>query len=149
LALSGHLTLNGAARPNWGANFVKTLQASGASALGVYSDASGDGMELWSNAYFDGAYKAVNAKTGNYPTRLSVSNGTIALLASQTQPTEGGTVSDMTTRWSVNRFGGAGFFGVSAPTTRPTVNAAATDLTTVIALTNQLRTHLIACGLVQ
>jgi hypothetical protein len=55
----------------------------------------------------------------------------------------------MTTRWSVNRFGGAGFFGVSAPTTRPTVNAAATDLTTVIALTNQLRTHLIACGLVQ
>jgi hypothetical protein len=40
-------------------------------------------------------------------------------------------------------------FGVTPPATRPTVNAACTDLATCIALTNQLRTHLIACGLVQ
>lgn len=50
---------------------------------------------------------------------------------------------------SLSMSGGCGFFGVTAPTTRPTVNAAATDLATSIALLNQIRTHLIACGLVQ
>lgn len=42
-----------------------------------------------------------------------------------------------------------GVNGVTPPASRPTVNATATDLATVIALTNQLRTALIACGIVQ
>ena len=44
---------------------------------------------------------------------------------------------------------GLGVHGVTPPTTRPTVNATATDLATVIALTNQLRSALIACGIIQ
>jgi hypothetical protein len=49
----------------------------------------------------------------------------------------------------INASSGVGFYGQAAPTTRPTVNAACTDLATAVALVNQLRTHLIACGMVQ
>ena len=145
----GTLTLNGAIRPTWHANFVQTLQTGPGTALAVYSDAIGDGIELWSNLFFDGTYKTVNAKTSSYPTRVAFGNGAMSILSSSTQPTAGGTVADMAVRFQVNRFGGVGLFGATAPTTRPTVNAACTDLATCIALTNQLRTHLIACGLVQ
>lgn len=45
--------------------------------------------------------------------------------------------------------GGISAWGVTVPTSRPTVNAAATDLATTTALVNQLRTQLIAYGFVQ
>ena len=142
--LSGWLALNGATRPNWGVNLVKSVQAADASALGVYSDADSDGMEFWANVYFDVAYKAVNAKAGNYPSRLSFSRGALALIASQTQPTAGGTVSDMVSRWSVNRFGGIGCFGVTPPTSRPSITGARGSASATAALL----TALSATGLV-
>ena len=105
-ALTGWLTLNGATRPAWGANLAKTLQTSSATAVGVYSDAIGDGAELWANLYFDGvSYKAINAKTNALPTRMSVSNGSIVLYTSLTQPVADGTVSDVGMRWIVSKRG--------------------------------------------
>jgi hypothetical protein len=94
---------------------------------------------------------AITSGTGvAYPSQIHLDdNGRLRFYASQTNPVAGNPITDMNIRFEVNRFGGAGFFGITPPATRPTVNAACTDLATVVALTNQLRTHLIACGLVQ
>lgn len=150
LTLSSYVVLNGATRPAWGSAFSGASQITDEIAIAPYVSVGPQAFQLWANLYYDTAYKAVKTYTGQgYPCTLAVFNGEIKFSSSQSNPTAGGVVSDLALRWSVNRFGGCGFFGVAAPTTRPTVNAACTDLATVIALTNQLRTHLIACGLVQ
>ena len=59
------------------------------------------------------------------------------------------TPSTWTRRIQMSSAGGIGFFNQAAPTTRPTLNAACTDLPTAIALINQIRTNLIACGMMQ
>lgn len=150
LVLSSYIVLNGATRPAWGSDFSRSNQLDDLCALAVFRDALGSGVEIWSNAYYNGTnFIALQTSATNFPTRLSINKGMLTLQSSATAPTAGGVISDMTAKFRVSKEGGCGFFGVSAPTVRPTVNAAATDLATVIALTNQLRTHLIACGLVQ
>lgn len=54
----------------------------------------------------------------------------------------------LATSGAVTLPGNVGFNG-TAPIAKPTLNAAATDLATVIALTNQIRTALINYGLCQ
>jgi len=49
----------------------------------------------------------------------------------------------------ISSAGGLGFFNQAAPTVRPTINAACTDLATAVALLNQIRTNVIACGMMQ
>lgn len=147
------LTLNGATRPAWGAGWRMTMLG-GTVSIGEKAFGNGSYLFLMRNTYTDGTvFKAITqgASGVNFPALASISdNGILSFQCSQTSPAAAdAVVTDLVTRWSVNRFGGAGFFGVTPPTSRPTVNAAATDLATVIALTNQLRTHLIACGLVQ
>lgn len=143
------LTLNGATRKAWNVNYMGSIQVTDASSIGVFADAASDALCLWSNAYYDGAYKTVNSKTLNHPSRFYAFDGGIYLETSLTTPVAGATISDMTTKWSVSRQGGCGFFGVPAPTSRPTVSAPATDAATTMALVNQIRLHLINCGLVQ
>jgi hypothetical protein len=93
----------------------------------------------------------ISTNTGTeYPARAGLTrDGAFELVASLTNPVAGAVIPDFARRFSANRFGGIGAFGVTPPTTRPTVNDGATDLATVIALTNQLRTALIGCGIVQ
>lgn len=143
------LTLNGSARKSWSAFRSGAIQTSDGTCLDVYTDTVSDSMGFWTNAYYDVGYKAINAKTQNHPSRLYTYDGGIYLETSLSTPVAGGVISDMTQKWGVSRQGGCGFFGVTPPTTRPTVNAAATDAATTMALVNQIRTHLIACGLVQ
>lgn len=145
------ITVNNAARPAW-ALWDVPVQLSSLAAIYTITGAGGQ-VGFARNFYVNpsGNKVAIVSGTGlGYPSQLHVDdNGRLRFYASQNDPVANETISDMDLRLEVNRFGGAGFFGVTAPTTRPTVNAACTDLATCIALTNQLRTHLIACGLVQ
>jgi len=93
----------------------------------------------------------------------TIGTGSACVLTDATSPTKGWAPQLSTTNtldfWNYSgswakkvqfsSAGGIGFFGIAAPTTRPTVNAECADLATAVALVNQLRTHLIACGMVQ
>lgn len=146
------IDVNNATRPAW-AYWTIPIQLSNESALFTISSSNGDQVGFARNFYTaaDGFQYPVTTRTaGGYPSKWSMNDqGSIRYYASQTDPTVGTKITDLVLRLEINRFGGVGFFGIGAPTTRPTVNAACTDLASCIALVNQLRTHLIACGLVQ
>jgi hypothetical protein len=99
------LTLNGATRPAWGGALSGSIQLSNAGSIA--SPSSSYGVQLGSNEYHDGLVRrATQSATGtNFPTLLVVSNGVLNFSASQTDPVADGIISDMTSRWSVDRFG--------------------------------------------
>lgn len=152
LTLTRHLTLNGATRPAWGDN-IETLSFGGAATLYAYSAFNSGSPTLSRNIYYDGTNfraRAAPGVTPDVPALIQLNaEGRFVFAASVSTPSVDGVISDLTEVFRVSKIGSPGFFGVNPPTTRPTVNAAATDLATAIALTNQLRTHLIAYGLVQ
>ena len=147
----GTLTLNGATRPAW-ALWDAPIQLS--RLVSIYTiTGTGGQVGFARNFYVNsaGEKRAIVSGTGTaYPSQFHVDdNGRFRFYASQTDPVAGAVVTDANLRFEVNRFGGIGVFGVAAPIVRPTVNAACTDLATCIALTNQLRAAMVACGLVQ
>lgn len=156
LTVVGSLALNGVTMPGWVANALVTMIGH-TSFIYSYDAAGPTGVgspTIGRNFYIDGSgsnAKAQKTASGSgYPAYLQIEPaGNLVYGTSVTNPTAGAVITDLAIKWSVSKEGGTGFFGVAAPTTRPTVNAACTDLATCIALTNQLRTHLIACGLVQ
>jgi hypothetical protein len=111
------LTLNGATRQAWGASWKATQSLNGVAHGAI--DTSGATSIWWAgcNFYHDGTnYRAVYSSTGvGYPARLALSgNGSISLVASQTDPIAGGIISDMASRWSVDRFGNMSAAGTIA-----------------------------------
>lgn len=152
LALSSHLTLNGATRPAWDAD-SHVLTAENDVAIFTTHSIAGGAWTLALNAMLSGGgWKVVDSNSlgSSQPRLLQAStDGSIKYYVDNSAAPVAGAAAVLVPVLSISRQGGIGFFGVTPPASRPTVNAAATDLATVIALTNQLRTHLIACGLVQ
>lgn len=107
------------------------------------------GTRFGRGVYFDGsAFRYADSVSA--PTICTILNGGgLTIETASAPPVKDAQVTTLAIRFTIGKEGGIGAFGVSAPTSRPTVNAACTDLATCIALTNQIRTHLIACGLVQ
>ncbi len=147
LALTGpKITFGGAADPGHAATMGLT-QLSTANSVG----ADDDGHYIQGNTYYSGGWRAIETTDGieNLVRLLEIDkNGAVKYRSDLTARTAGA-VASLVQRWGFSKQGGLGVFGATPPTSRPTVNAACTDLATCIALTNQLRTHLIACGLVQ
>ena len=138
------LTLANATRLPWQSGH-QALQIDTISAIWQ----AGGGTRYARGIYFDGSvFKFANST--DIPVMITLTpSGGIDISTSLLTPVINTTITDIAARLKISKEGGLGFYGVAAPTPRPTVNAACTDLATVVALTNQLRTHLIACGLVQ
>lgn len=156
LALGSTLTLNGAARPAWGGIFSGATQESDlVSTVVQQSSETRHVASRMNGVYWDGSvFRCIRTSSNSWPSILSLGYDALWYATDVADPVAGATAA-LSTKWSVTKAGaqalaaGIGVFGATPPTVRPTVNAACTDLATCITLTNQLRTHLIACGLVQ
>ena len=138
----GSLTLNGATRPAWDTDRNATQLDSLGS---IWS--SGSGVRFARGMYYQGAFKAISP--AEYASFISLGSDGGFEFASADALVAAGAVASVNARFRVSRIGAPGFYGVTPPATRPTVNAACTDLATCVALTNQLRAAMVACGLVQ
>jgi len=130
------LTLNGATRPEWSL-WDAPIQLSSLAAIYTITGTGGQ-VGFARNFYINsiGEKIAIVSGTGvGYPSQFHVDdNGRLRFYASQTNPVAGSPVTDVNLRLEVNRFGGLGLYGVSAPTSRPTISGQRTATATLAAL---------------
>ena len=119
------LTLNGATRPAWGGAFANALQLTPEVATAQYASIGPQAHQVWANVYFDGInYRAVSGYAGQgFPVIFITFNGGISLRSSISNPVAGGIISDMSEKWSVDRFGKmvATAISISTPVTREAI----------------------------
>lgn len=141
------LVLNGATRPAWNSCALATMIGH-TSSIYSYDSGFGSSPTIARNFFIDGTgvVKALATYSGAcFPAYIQIdSNGSLIFGTSISNPTAGATVSDMTTKWSVSKNGGVGFYGVAAPTSRPAVTGSKASNAALASLITQLA----ACGII-
>ena len=126
VSISTSLAVNGAAMPAWGTG-LNPIMLGGEAFLYSYRTAAGTQPSFGSNLYYDGSNLRCIAtySNTNYPRLLLMDTvGTLNYLASNTSPTAGATITDLNSKFSVDRSGNGTFAGsltVSTSVTTPVV----------------------------
>ena len=147
--LAGAETISGSknfqGRYSFGAaNYSHTILPDSGSVKGYFNNLGGD-VGFYAGGYYNGAGNFMPDSTTFCGVDINGSTGAGSLYANS--GLTGGTPFAPVTRFSWSSTG-VGFNG-TAPVAKPTINAAAVDAATTMALVNQIRTVLINYGLAQ
>lgn len=141
------LVLNGATRPAWNSRALATMIGH-TSSIYSYDSGFGSSPTIARNFFIDGTgvIKALETYSGTgFPAYIQIDpSGSLTFVTSVSSPTAGATISDMTTKWSVSKNGGVGFYGTNAPTSRPAVTGSKASNAALASLITQLA----ACGII-
>lgn len=113
VSISTSLAVNGASMPAWGTG-LNPIMLGGEAFLYSYKSANGTQPTWGSNFYYDGTnLKTIATYTNsNYPRALLIEvNGTLNYLASNVSPTAGATITDLNSKFSVDKTGVGTFAG--------------------------------------
>lgn len=125
LTVSGETTLNGAVRTLWDGG-INAVVISNDTALATQYSSAGGSWTLASNAaYSSGAWRAIDSHTlgTSHPRLLQMSiDGSMRYFTDIVNAPVAGVAAALTLKWSINKEGGMGAFGVTPPTARPTIS---------------------------